>query len=258
MSHDSLTTDTAGFAGRTALITGGGSGIGRAAAVALARRGMNVLVTGRRADALKATAALAPGITPFPADVSDQAGIQRAAEAADAVNGRLDVLVNNAAILEPAPLGEIEPSAARRVWETNVLGPVLAAQAALPYLAAGQGAIVNVSSTFGAKPAPGISQYGASKAALEQLTRSWALELAGRGIRVNAVAPGPTETEALGRSGLSAEQAEEIRDRERQQVPLGRRGEPGDVAYWIVALADPAANWITGQVIGVDGGYLIA
>jgi NAD(P)-dependent dehydrogenase (short-subunit alcohol dehydrogenase family) len=120
------------------------------------------------------------------------------------------------------------------------------------------GTIINVSSSFGHKPAPGVSQYGATKAALEHLTRSWALELAERGVRVNAIAPGPTESEALERSGGTAVEIEQIKDRERGQIPLGRRGEPADVSHWILALADPAAAWVTGQVIDVDGGFGLA
>lgn len=139
-----------------------------------------------------------------------------------------------------------------------MLGPVLLAQAALPHLAASQGAIINVSSTFGSRPAPGMSQYGASKAALEHLTRIWALELARQQIRVNAIAPGPTESEALDRLGLPAARIDEIKAGERERIPLGRRGEPEEVAYWVAALAGPAARWVTGQVIGIDGGYPLA
>jgi NAD(P)-dependent dehydrogenase (short-subunit alcohol dehydrogenase family) len=118
-----------------------------------------------------------------------------------------------------------------------------------------KGAIVNVSSTFGSKPAAGLSHYAASKAALEHLTRCWALELAPNGIRVNAVAAGPTESGALtGMMGLSPAQAETIKEQERGQIPLKRRGTPEEVARWIVALADPASDWITGQVIAIDGG----
>jgi NAD(P)-dependent dehydrogenase (short-subunit alcohol dehydrogenase family) len=257
MSHDSP-AGAAGLPGRTALITGGGSGIGRAVAVTLARQGMNVLVTGRRAEAVSNTAKLASRIQHLAADVTGQQDVQRAVQAAVAISGRLDLLVNNAAILGGAPLGQIEPAMARQVWETNVLGPVMLAQAALPHLEASQGAIINVSSTFGSRPAPGMSQYGASKAALEHLTRSWALELAGRQIRVNAIAPGPTESEALDRLGLPAARVEEIKARERGRIPLGRRGEPEEVAYWVTALADPAASWVTGQVIAIDGGYSLA
>ncbi|HWA50750.1 MAG TPA: SDR family oxidoreductase, partial [Dongiaceae bacterium] len=138
-------------------------------------------------------------------------------------------------------------------------GPSLLSAAALPYLAASKGAIVNVSSTFGHKAAAGLSHYAASKAALDHLTRCWALELAPQGIRVNAVAAGPTESGALtGMMGLSPEQAEAVKEREREQIPLQRRGNPEEVARWIVALADPASEWVTGQVIAVDGGLALA
>jgi NAD(P)-dependent dehydrogenase (short-subunit alcohol dehydrogenase family) len=136
-----------------------------------------------------------------------------------------------------------------------VLGPSLLAAAALPSLMAAKGSIINISSTYGHKPAIGLSHYAASKAALEHLTRCWALELAPHGVRVNAVAPGPTESGALtGMMGLSPEQAGAIRQQESEQIPLRRRGAPEDVARWIVQLADPASEWMTGQIIAVDGG----
>lgn len=244
--------------GMVALVTGGGSGIGRASAVALAERGAAVLVAGRRADALERTAKAHESIRTVAGDVSVASDAERIVRAAVASSGRLDVLVNNAGAVVPTPLGETDPEVARELWATNVLGPTLLAQFALAHLERARGAIVNVSSTFGHKPAPTISQYGASKAALEQLTRSWALELADRGIRVNAVAPGPTESEALERAGLTPDAIAAVKDQERQAIPLGRRGQPDDVARWIAILADPATAWTTGQVIGVDGGYGLA
>jgi NAD(P)-dependent dehydrogenase (short-subunit alcohol dehydrogenase family) len=120
------------------------------------------------------------------------------------------------------------------------------------------GNIVNISSTFGQKVAARLSHYAASKAALEHMTRCWALELADQRIRVNAVAAGPTETDFLReRMGLSDEQAEVVKAQERSRIPLGRRGLPEEVAAWIVALASDAGGWITGQVITVDGGLSI-
>jgi NAD(P)-dependent dehydrogenase (short-subunit alcohol dehydrogenase family) len=257
MIRDSAATAVADLSDRTAVVTGGGSGIGRAVAVALASRGMDVLVVGRRAEALLATARLHTGIRHHVGDVSEPADTTEIAKTAATELGRIDLLVNNAGMVTPAPLGQIELAAARQMWAVNVLGPTLLAQAALPHLLESRGNIINVSSTYGAKPAPRISHYGASKAALEHLTRSWALELAEHGVRVNAVAPGPTESEAVDRMGLSPAEVAQLKADERDRIPLGRRGRPEDVATWVVALADPT-GWVTGQVIGVDGGYLLA
>jgi NAD(P)-dependent dehydrogenase (short-subunit alcohol dehydrogenase family) len=113
---------------------------------------------------------------------------------------------------------------------------------------------VNVSSTFGHRPLAGGSHYAASKSAIEMLTRSWALELAGDNVRVNAVAPGPTESEALAASGLPADVVEKIKNEEAGRIPLGRRGTPEDIAAWIVNLANPTSTWLTGQILTVDGG----
>ncbi len=248
-----------GLNGKVVIVTGGSSGIGRAAALGFAQHGAKVVITGRRAGPLRAAMNDHPNIAGVTADAAVPADARRTIDEALDTWGRVDVLVNNAGAGAILPMSDATAEAIAGIFAVNVVGPSLLAAAALPYLAASQGAIVNVSSTLGQKPAPGLSHYAASKAALDHLTRCWALELAPLGVRVNAVAAGPTETGALtGMMGLSADRAEAVKERERERIPLGRRGNPEDVARWILMLADPVSEWVTGQVIAVDGGLAIS
>ncbi|MCA8477952.1 MULTISPECIES: SDR family NAD(P)-dependent oxidoreductase [Burkholderia] len=243
------------FDKQVVLITGGGAGIGLAAAVAFAREGAHVVITGRREAALAAIAQSVPGVSYVVADAGNAADAARTVDAVIARCGRLDVLVNNAGAGAILPLSSASFEAISAIFAVNTLGPSLLASAALPHLTRVRGSIVNVSSTYGHKAAALLSHYAASKAALEHMTRCWALELAPAGVRVNAVAAGPTETEFLSeRMSLSTAQVDAIKAQERERIPLGRRGEPEDVAAWIVAMTSPQAAWMTGQVVTVDGG----
>lgn len=248
-----------GLKDKVVIITGGTSGIGRAAARGFAEHGAKVLITGRRSAPLRQATGDHPHIAGVTADVSIPADAARTITETLNAWGRVDVLVNNAGAGAILSLADARAEQIAGIFAVNVLGPSLLAAAALPYLAATKGSIVNVSSTFGSKPAAGLSHYAASKAALDHLTRCWAIELAPQGVRVNAVAAGPTDTGALtGMMGLSPEQAQAVKERERERIPLGRRGVPEDVVRWIVALADPASEWVTGQVFTIDGGLGIS
>lgn len=242
------------FTGRVVIVTGAGSGIGRATATAFAAAGARVLGVGRRQDALDKTAQGHPAIAVLAADI-------RAAHAPEAIIDtaidrwqRVDALVNNAGATTVMPLADASADRITNLFELHVVAPSLLARAALPHLRQTRGSIVNISSTYGHRPVPGAAHYAASKAALEQLTRCWALELATDGIRVNALAPGPTESEALTTAGLPAPMVNQIKQDESNRIPLGRRGEADEVATWVLRLADPATTWLTGQILTIDGG----
>ena len=247
------------FDDKVVLVTGGSSGIGRAAALCFAALGARVLVTGRRAEPLRRVSDEHPNIAGRVADVATPGDVDMTVRTAIERWGRLDVVVNNAGAGAILPLAEATAERIEAIFAVNVVGPSLMTRAALPHLAATRGAVVNISSTFGHKAASALSHYAASKAALEHLTRCWALELAPLAVRVNAVAAGPTASGALtGMMGLSAEDAAAVEADERESIPLKRRGVPDDVARWIVHLADPAAGWMTGQIISVDGGLSVS
>lgn len=242
------------FSGRTAIVTGAGSGIGRATALALAEAGARVLGVGRRRDALEETARQHGGIEVLPLDICADGAPATAVTAAVERWGRLDVLVNNAGATAVMPLTDTDRAVIDRLFALNVTAPSLLAHAALPHLRETSGSIVNVSSTYGHRPLPGGGHYAATKSALEQLTRTWALELAPEGVRVNAVAPGPTDTDVMVAAGLSPEEIESMIGQERDRIPMGRLAEPRDVAEWILRVAEPVRTHMTGQVVTVDGG----
>jgi NAD(P)-dependent dehydrogenase (short-subunit alcohol dehydrogenase family) len=243
------------FHNKIAVVAGGSAGIGHVTARKIAEGGGTVYITGRNQAALTAAAADIPGdVTGVRADSSSTDDLDRLFAQVEERSGRLDVLVVNAAAMATAPLGTITEDLIRSVFDVNITGTIMTVQKALPLMAEG-GVIVLVGSMAAHKASRGRSLYAASKAGIRALVRTWALELTPRGIRVNVVSPGPTETPAFAQLAGTPEEREALVTRMGSGTPMTRAGTPEEVAAVISFVASDAASHVNGADYQVDGGY---
>jgi 3-oxoacyl-[acyl-carrier protein] reductase len=244
--------------GKVALVTGGASGFGRGIATTFAREGAKVVIVDIDGDAAREAAqAVGASAAAIAADVAKSADVDRAVEETLALLGRLDVLVNNAGISHRnRPMLEVAEDEFDRLFAVNVKAIYLFARAAIPAMRAqGKGVILNIGSTAGLRPRPGLTWYNGTKGAVHALTKSMAIELAPDSIRVCALAPVAGETPLL--ATFMGEDTPERRAAFRATIPLGRLSRPDDIANAALFLASDEADLITGAVLEVDGGRCI-
>ena len=249
--------------GKTALVTGGGTGIGAAITKRFVSEGAKVVITGRRENLLAAVRDGLPEgcVSVFCGDVTKDSAAM--AEAALAINGRIDVLVNNAAVDPEGTVLEMSEEAWRNTIDINLTGPFLLMKAVLPHMVkAGKGAIINMSSLAGLRCIPAMAAYSSSKAGLIGLTKATAFDFGEHGIRVNVICPGPVKTEVMDRAMAPVAEMlgtgmDGAYDRLACFLPLGRSADASEIAGTAVFLASDDASFITGAVITVDGGATI-
>lgn len=241
--------------GMIAVVTGGSTGIGLATAKVFAAEGAKVYITGRRQDALdRAVAEIGGGVIGIRADSASLSDLERLYAQVRADSGRIDVLFANAGGGSLLPLGRITEEQVDDTLDSNVKGVIFTVQKALPLMDHG-GSIILTGSTAGSRGTPAFSVYSASKAALRNLARSWALDLKGTGIRINVVSPGPVHMPGLvGIVGNDATRQQDLLDGFATQIPLGRVGTPMEIAKAVLFLASDDASFVNGAELFVDGG----
>jgi 3-oxoacyl-[acyl-carrier protein] reductase len=252
-----MSTNAKKLSGKVAVVTGASKGIGAAIAKQLADEGAAVVVnyasSKEGADRVVSEITSQGGrAVAVQADVAKQADIRRLFAEALRAFGRLDVLVNNAGVYEFAPLEEVTAEHFHKLFDLNVLGLILASQEAARHFGPAGGSIVNISSVVATSAPPAASVYSATKAAVDAVTRSLAKELGPRKVRVNAINPGMVETEGVHAAGLSES---DFRRQIEAQTPLGRIGQPRDIAPAAVFLASNDSGWITGEILHIAGGF---
>ncbi|MGB3728518.1 MAG: SDR family oxidoreductase [Thermodesulfobacteriota bacterium] len=253
------------LAKKTAIITGGGTGIGKATANLFAEEGANVVITGRREDKLKEVVeeakALGHTIDHFVCDVSNEESCKATVDYTIGKYGQVDILFNNAGILIPGITHETETEAWDKIFNINVRGIYFMSKFTIPHMLERKyGIIVNNSSVGGLKALPGLAAYIASKGAVTQLTRSMALEYAQLGIRVNAICPGTIETPMVTEGLLGRQETQEAKDAVEQFMislhPMGRLGKSEEIAHAVLFLVDDNIGFMTGNMLSVDGGWI--
>jgi NAD(P)-dependent dehydrogenase (short-subunit alcohol dehydrogenase family) len=246
------------FVNRVVLVTGATSGIGKATALAFAAAGADVVTVGRSVEALatlsEQLAAYAGRRLALSADLSIEADVDRIVTQTVETLGGIDVLINAAGHISSGTVENTNLGAWDAMLNINLRAVFLLMQKAAPTLIERSGNVVNVSSVTGLRAFPGVLAYCVSKAGLDQLTRCAALELAAKGVRVNAVNPGVVVTEIHRRGGMNDEQYAAFLEHSKQTHPLGRVGDAAEVAELILFLASPRASWITGATYSIDGG----
>lgn len=243
--------------GKVAIITGGGSGIGKATAQLFASEGANVVITGRRSGVLGEVAAeIGHGAIGIPADISNIEDHQRVANEVAEKFGAVDIYFANAGIINLKPAAQVTPQEFDEYFATNARGTYFGVQATLPVMRDG-GSIIVTSSLAATKVLPNHTLYAGTKAAVAAFARNWALELKSRRIRVNILSPGPVETEILDKLGVAGEEKALLLGSMAELIPAGRLGRPEELAEAALFLASDASSFVNGIELHADGGMAL-